>query len=141
MVETQEQWRAWVVRLAQETRRLSPSLAPVRATLERLAARHMTSPLRCREGADDEVQPVCRTFFRRARNGQFDLPDQECLWRLLGAITLTKIREEERFHRREKRELDRECDAAAAGDDAPAAIDGLVASDRPPKRPPCSPRS
>src|SRR5439155_16100737 len=40
--------------------------------------------------------------------GEFQLADSEALWRLLCAITLTKVREQVRFHQRRKRGLDQE---------------------------------
>ena len=73
--------------------------------LERLADRHLNSALRRRVGSDDVAQSVCRTFFRRAAEGEFDLPEGSALWALLCAITLTKIREQARFHLRQKRSL------------------------------------
>ena len=53
------------------------------------------------------MQSVCRTFFRRAR-GEFQLDNSDDLWRLLCAITLTKVREKTRFHMRQKRGLQNE---------------------------------
>jgi RNA polymerase sigma factor (sigma-70 family) len=76
--------------------------------LNRLAERHLSPRLNRRVGADDVVQSVCRTFFRRAREGQFELSDAEALWRLLCVITLTKCRLIARFHGRGRRRLDRE---------------------------------
>ena len=83
------------------------------ASLEKLAERHLASGIRRRVGADDVVQSACRTFFRRAQVGEFELPDAESLWGLLCAITLTKVREQTRFHLRDKRGLQREKHAAA----------------------------
>jgi len=80
--------------------------------LQRLAEKHMPGALKRRVGAEDVVQSVCRTFFRRAGGGEFKLPDSESLWRLLCAITLTKVREQARFHLRQKRGIDQEAGAA-----------------------------
>jgi RNA polymerase sigma-70 factor (ECF subfamily) len=85
--------------------------------LERLAEKNMAPGLRPRLGPEDVVQSVCRTFFRRAKEGQFQLDDQDNLWRLLVAITLTKIREKTRYHMRDKRGMQHER-ALAAGDDS-----------------------
>lgn len=76
--------------------------------LERIAARRLPAPVQRRVGAEDVVQSACRTFLRRARGGEFQVADSEDLWRLLCAITLTKVREQTRFHLREKRGLHRE---------------------------------
>ena len=71
--------------------------------LQRLADQHLTTRLQHRVGPDDVVQSACRTFFRRARRGDFELADREGLWRLLCAITVTKVRQQVRFHLRQKR--------------------------------------
>ncbi len=76
--------------------------------LHQVAERHLAEGLRRRVGPEDVVQSACRTFLRRAQGGEFKLEDSESLWRLLCAITLTKIREQTRFHMRQKRGLDQE---------------------------------
>jgi RNA polymerase sigma factor (sigma-70 family) len=76
--------------------------------LQRLAERHLSPQLQRRVASDDVIQSVCRTFFRRAREGQFSLPDAEQLWRLLCVITLTKCRLLARYHGRERRATGRE---------------------------------
>jgi len=76
--------------------------------LERIAEKHMAAGLKRRVGADDVAQSVCRTFVRRAGIGEFQIPDAESLWSLLVAITVTKVREQARFHRRQKRDSGRE---------------------------------
>lgn len=100
------------------------------AGLHRLAEKHMPGALKRRVGAEDVVQSVCRTFFRRAGGGEFTLPDSESLWRLLCAITLTKVREQARFHLRQKRGMDQEAGAAVpSGQDS---LPGYVPVDRGP---------
>lgn len=71
--------------------------------LQKIAASNMTPALQRRVGADDVFQSVCRTFFRRAQEGEFTVPDRESLWRLLCAITLNKVRMTARFHNAQKR--------------------------------------
>src|SRR5262245_47137841 len=88
--------------------------------LSRLADRHLSPQLQRRIGSDDVIQSVCRTFFRRAREGQFNLEGAESLWRLLCVITLTKCKLLARFHGRERRGLDREQHLAAAPGEAAA---------------------
>jgi RNA polymerase sigma-70 factor, ECF subfamily len=87
--------------------------------LRRLADKHLPAGLRRRVGPEDVAQSACRTFLRRAGGGEFQLADTEALWRLLCAITLTKVREQTRFHLRQKRGLDLEVspdpDASGAG--------------------------
>jgi RNA polymerase sigma factor (sigma-70 family) len=93
--------------------------------LYRVAARHLPGRVRRRVGPEDVAQSACRTFLRRAEGGEFRLADSAALWQLLCAITLTKVREQTRFHHRRKRGLDREADPDPAasgvlGFDAPA---------------------
>jgi RNA polymerase sigma factor (sigma-70 family) len=76
--------------------------------LHRIAEKNLPGGLRRRVGAEDIVQSACRTFLRRARDQQFQLADSESLWRLMCAITLTKVREQTRFHLRQKRGLRQE---------------------------------
>jgi RNA polymerase sigma factor (sigma-70 family) len=88
------------------------------ALLHRLADKHLPHGLRRRIGPEDVVQSVCRTFLRRAQEGQFHLADSEGLWRLLCAITLTKVREQSRFHLRQKRGVDQETPLATVAENS-----------------------
>jgi RNA polymerase sigma factor (sigma-70 family) len=90
--------RGDVAAVAEFCRRYGPMI-------ERLAERRLSAPLKRRIGADDVAQSVCRTFIRRAGEGEFELCDGGGLWGLLCAIALTKIREQTRFHLRQKRSL------------------------------------
>jgi RNA polymerase sigma factor (sigma-70 family) len=85
--------------------------------LHALADKHLADAVRRRVGPEDVVQSACRTFLRRAQVGEFQLPDSEALWRLLCAITLTKVREQTRYHLRKKRGLDQEIHTAGSSDD------------------------
>lgn len=90
-------------------------------SLERIADSNIATQLGRRFGADDVVQSVCRTFVRRAQLGQFELGDSESLWRLLCAITLTKVRESARYHLRQKRSIADEAQiSSGSGDSADA---------------------
>lgn len=100
-------------------------------SLQRLAASRMTPALRKRVGADDIVQSVCRTFFRRSREGQFELHGTASLWRLLCAITLTKVRQHARFHYQERRSINRERDPADGSADERAASEPKCAGPTP----------
>ena len=86
-------------------------------SLERVADKNIATQMGRRFGADDIVQSVCRTFVRRAQQGEFQLDDSESLWRLLCAITLTKVRENARFHLRQKRSLAQESNPSAGSDE------------------------
>lgn len=87
--------------------------------LQGVAQNQISERLQRRVGSDDVVQSACRTFFRRVSSGQFDLPDADSLWRLMCAITLTKVRRAARDHSRQKRGLASEqyLDAGAGTDD------------------------
>jgi len=91
--------------------------------LERLAQSRMAPALQRRVGAEDVVQSVCRTFFRRAQQGEFKLEASESLWRLLCAITLTKVRQHARFHFREKRGVNREVALGSSTDTNPGRVE------------------
>jgi RNA polymerase sigma-70 factor, ECF subfamily len=69
-------------------------------------AKNLTSPaLAPRLDADDVVQSVFRTFFRRASEGQYEVPDGAELWNLLHVISLNKIRSLATHHRAAKRNV------------------------------------
>lgn len=55
--------------------------------------------------ADDIVQSVFRTFFRRATGGYYQLPDGDELWNLFLVISLNKIRKKSNFHHAAKRDV------------------------------------
>jgi RNA polymerase sigma-70 factor (ECF subfamily) len=63
---------------------------------------------------EDIVQSVFGSFFRRARQGLYDVPPGEELWRLLLVIALNKIRSKGAFHRAAKRDVRR----TTAGEEA-----------------------
>jgi len=75
---------------------------------ERLRAvvRAQCSPdLARRIDADDIVQSVFRSFFQRADQGFYDVPDGEDLWKLFLIIALNKVRHQKAFHRAAKRDV------------------------------------
>ena len=57
--------------------------------------------------AEDIVQSVFRTFFRRASLGHYSVPDGEEIWKLLLVIALNKIRDAALFHKAAKRDVRR----------------------------------
>lgn len=76
--------------------------------LRRLAQSRLPDRLSKRVGAEDVVQSVCRTFFRRLRGNKLQLDDAEGLWNLLCVITLNKVRSKVRYHSRQRRAVQRE---------------------------------
>jgi RNA polymerase sigma factor (sigma-70 family) len=102
------------------------------ARLTQVAEQHLSRKVAAREGGEDVVQSVFRTFFRRSAEGQFQIDTSAQLWRLLVKITLQKARTRGRYHAAGKRSaaaevapeddswvaeaLDREPDPAAAAE-------------------------
>ena len=93
--------------------------------LRALAARQCAPDLSPRLDADDIVQSVFRTFFRRAAHGQYNVPEGEDLWKLFMIIALHKVRSAATFHRAAKRDVR----ATATGVNDTATGPHLVAPD------------
>ncbi|MEZ6113688.1 MAG: sigma-70 family RNA polymerase sigma factor [Pirellulaceae bacterium] len=74
--------------------------------LARLAERQTGSQLATRFDPEDVVQSVFRTFFRRAAQGHYQIPEGDELWKLLLVIALNKVRAWGEFHRAAKRNVD-----------------------------------
>lgn len=70
-----------------------------------LAERRTGQDLTQRIDPEDIVQSVFRTFFRRAAEGSYQVPDGDTLWKLLMVIALNKIRSLADYHRAEKRDV------------------------------------
>jgi RNA polymerase sigma-70 factor, ECF subfamily len=73
--------------------------------IEALAKAKTSAVLSARIDAEDVVQSVFRTFFRRAFEGHYEVPDGDELWKLLLVISLNKIRTLASFHRAAKRNV------------------------------------
>ena len=78
-----------------------------------------------RVDTEDLTQSVFRTLFRRLRDGQYDVPPGDSIWRLLAVITLNKVRAVGAFHRASKRDVRKtqSCIQATLGED-PQTEDG-----------------
>jgi RNA polymerase sigma-70 factor (ECF subfamily) len=63
-----------------------------------LADYHMSPNLAARIDAEDVVQSVFRTIFRRLSQGEFEINEKSQLWQLLVRITLMKARAKARHH-------------------------------------------
>ena len=81
-----------------------------------LAQTRISRKLQLRVDAEDVVQSVYHSFYRRAREGQFELKRSGDLWRLLAAITVNKVCHQARFHGQKKRSTNREQSLANDGD-------------------------
>lgn len=73
--------------------------------LHAMARVNESAELRQRVDADDIVQSVFRSFFRRASMGCYQIPAEDDLWKLLFVITLQKVRSAGTFHRAAKRDV------------------------------------
>jgi len=70
-----------------------------------LATRQIAHDLNPRFDAEDIVQSVFHTFFRRAAEGEYDVPAGEGLWKLLLVISLNKLRAVADHHRAARRDV------------------------------------
>ncbi|WP_146522392.1 RNA polymerase sigma factor [Stieleria varia] len=68
-----------------------------------LANRNSGEALASRVDPEDIVQSIFRTFFRRASQGHYQIPDGDELWKLFLIIALNKVRSVAEFHRAAKR--------------------------------------
>ena len=95
--------------------------------LHGLATAQTGADLNARLDPEDIVQSIFRTFFRRAQEGHYEVPDGEELWKLFLVIGLHKIRDAASFHRAGKRSVDRTIGMSfESGDLDPTAPDGLA---------------
>jgi RNA polymerase sigma-70 factor (ECF subfamily) len=72
--------------------------------LRALAELRCGASLAHRLDADDIVQSVFRSFFRGVKQGFYDVPEGEDLWKLLLVIALNKIRAKGAHHHAAKRD-------------------------------------
>src|SRR6516165_4467626 len=70
-----------------------------------LARRRISQRLAGRVDPEDIVQSVFRTFFHRAKEGQFRFEEQDDLCKLLMRITVHKTLRKVAFHKAAKRDL------------------------------------
>jgi RNA polymerase sigma-70 factor (ECF subfamily) len=73
--------------------------------LHSIATSQSSEELARRIDPEDIVQSVFRTFFRRAAEGHYTVPDGEEIWKLLLVIALNKVRAAGAFHRAAKRDV------------------------------------
>lgn len=73
--------------------------------LNALARTKCSPSLAHRVEPEDIVQSVFRSFFRKAAEGLYDVPEGEDLWKLFLVITLNKIYAKSVFHHARKRDV------------------------------------
>ena len=84
--------------------------------IERVAQRHLGPGMQRRVGPESIMLSACRTFIRRTQAGAFTFDDAESIWHLLCAITVNKVRNNTRFHLRQKRRMASESSGEALAD-------------------------
>jgi RNA polymerase sigma-70 factor (ECF subfamily) len=90
-----------------------------------LARQHLDARIRQKVDAEDVLQSVWKSFFRRHAEGQFDLDNWDSLWSLLTVITLCKCGYQTRHFRTASRDVQRE-KAQAAEDDSSASWEAIA---------------
>jgi RNA polymerase sigma-70 factor, ECF subfamily len=93
--------------------------------LRALATAQASPDLKQRVDPDDIVQSVFRTFFRRAAEGQYDVPAGDELWKLFLVIGLNKVRAVAAYHKAARRDVRQ----TSAGGEYDKALDATPASD------------
>lgn len=83
-----------------------------------LARQRLNSKLQAKVDAEDVMQSVFRSFFRRHGEGEFSIPDEERLWGLLAIITVRKCGEWADYFGAQCRDVNREMSALPTGDDS-----------------------
>ena len=72
-MKNDDEWQSWMVQLAEGNPEAEHEFWNLYGErLQRLASQNLSSGLRRRVGAEDVVQSACRTFLRRAQDGQFE---------------------------------------------------------------------
>jgi DNA-directed RNA polymerase specialized sigma24 family protein len=73
--------------------------------LDHFAERRMSPQLQRRVGSDDIAQSVYRSFFEKAREGQFQLEESGELWRLLAHLAGRKVMRKVEWNQAAKRSM------------------------------------
>jgi len=92
------------------------------ARLVALARSRLSEKLARKVDADDVVQSAFRSFFVRARDGQFAIERAGDLWSLLATITRHKLLKKAEHFRQQKRDLGRDQPLARHDDDSGAEV-------------------
>lgn len=79
-----------------------------------LARSRLNEAIRRKEDPEDVVQSVFRSFFRRQEDGQFDIADEDSVWRILALITVRKCADRVEYFRAACRDVRREMGPAAS---------------------------
>ncbi len=91
-----------------------------------LARTRLDERVRGKVDPEDVLQSVCRSFFARQFDGQFDLANWDSLWSILTLITIRKCSNQNHHYRAECRDVAREVNLP---DSAVAAVTAAFARD------------
>ncbi len=83
--------------------------------LAQLVRHHLNERFSNRVDAEDVIQSVMRSMFRRTQAGQFHFDEDDDVWKLLVTITLNKVRNKARFNSAAKRDVRRDLGLNASG--------------------------
>lgn len=89
------------------------------AQLMPVVRREMAKRLSARIDPEDVVNAAMNTFYRRHRSGEYNVPNRESLWNLLVTIARNKTSNERKFHRRQKRDYQKEHSIDGDSEDQP----------------------
>lgn len=87
-----------------------------------LARHRISQRYASRVDAEDVVQSVFRTFFKRAQAGEFTIKDEEDICKLLARITVYKTLRQIAFHQQAKRDARQESGNSEPGQDQLLAV-------------------
>jgi RNA polymerase sigma-70 factor, ECF subfamily len=119
--------RSLIARLREGSEAAAETLfAKYAPRLRQLAAARCGADLKARVDADDIVQSAFASFFRGARDGQYDAPTGEEIWNLLVVISVNKVRAKGEYHRAAKRDIRKTSGDEAMCDHVP--VDDHVAA-------------
>jgi RNA polymerase sigma-70 factor (ECF subfamily) len=97
--------------------------------LRGLARKRLDRLLRAKVDAEDVLQSVYRSFFRRHAEGEYELGSWDSLWGLLTVITLRKCGRRARYFRSARRDAGREVELPPRPADASRADFEAIARD------------
>lgn len=87
---------------------VAPFFSDWSARLANIVRARLSKGLRTRVDAEDIVQSVFRTVWRRQQNGQMELVDEPNTWRLMVRIAINKTCRSVRFNKAGVRNMDKE---------------------------------
>ena len=94
-----------------------------------LVKKNIRGRLSRRLDASDVAMSAFRSFFRHAKDGDFNCEKRPQLWKLLATITINKLRNRVRYHKAARRSISEEVDEASPQLIEPAAQDLAIVNE------------